>query len=283
MFTRPSSTRSASVLSVMMFGGVILAATMASAFDMPVGVSGDPPAHGGLTREDPLLVIQFSDTLPLHNMAITSDGSFYYTVNGGNAYHGMLNTYDLEGNLVNSVSCSVNARAMVCDLPTGDLYVKSNDRNWYNVDPVTGDRTTVFTNLFEYQQSSPALTPDGNFILEHEDGIIRWLYAETGVLVDTQEGYYFGDFPSSEAVATDGERIFTWDGTLTQAYDMDGNYVESWDIPHGHYGYSLCFANGLLWTCEDGEGGTGTWYGYDVSGMPTVESATWGMIKNAYR
>jgi hypothetical protein len=37
-------------------------------------------------------------------------------------------------------------------------------------------------------------------------------------------------------------------------------------IPFGHYGFSLSYAQGLLFTADDaGVGGTATWYGYSIS------------------
>ena len=82
-------------------------------------------------------------------------------------------------------------------------------------------------------------------------------------------------------LATGGCRIFTWDGTLTYVYAMDGGFIESWNIPQGHYGFSLGWANGLLWASDDG---ANMWYGYDVGTEPSpTESTTWGAIKSLYR
>ena len=107
--------------------------------------------------------------------------------------------------------------------------------------------------------------------------------ASTGTLVETMTGFFYGGFPSSEAVACNGTRIFTWDNNLVYVYDMAGTFLESWPVPSGHYGFSLSFANGWLWTSDDGNGGTGTWYGYDVGPPVITESLTWGQVKSLYR
>ncbi|MGD8394911.1 MAG: hypothetical protein PVF43_05510 [Candidatus Eiseniibacteriota bacterium] len=276
--------KATSISCVLIFCGALLASSLAMAADTTREISEVPPTGGESTRDAPVLILQFPDTILMHNMSLTSDGNYYYTANGGNASNGMINTYDLAGNPVNSVSCTIDSRAIMCDVSTGDVFIKGYDRNLYSVDPSTGAYSVVFSGIFAYSQSSPSMTPDGAYILEHEDGTIRVLDASTGALVNTMTGFATGGYPSNEAVATDGVRIFTWSGTLTSVYDMSGTFIESWNIPQGHYGFSLGWGNGLLWSSDDGGGGTGMWYGYDVGGGATpVETATWGAIKGVYR
>jgi hypothetical protein len=239
------------------------------------------PDPGDPTRDPPVLVISFHDPIAYHCMGITSDGSYYYTINGGNASWGEIRTYDLSGDPVHTVTCAIDARSIHYNPADGLLYAKGYDRNWYEVDPQTGAFSVAHATMFQFSQSSGALTPDGDYIMEHEGGTMHWYDAVTGAWVDTMTGFYYGSSPSHFSMATDGARLFTWDGTLTYVYDMEGTFIESWEIPQGHYGFSLSFANGLIFTSNDD---TDMWYGYDVGGGPTPpESQTWGAIKSLYR
>lgn len=243
-----------------------------------------PPQGGNPSRSNPILVISFPDPIQMHNMGIASDGTYYYTCNGGNSGAGQINTYDLNGNPVHSTPCYIDMRAIFYNPATGYLYAKSYDDNLYQVDPVSGAYSVVHAGIFTDPQSSPALTPDGSMILEQSSGTIRFLDFQTGALDHTLSGFYVGGYPSSEAVGTDGARIFTWDGSLVHVYDMSGNPIESYNLPQGNFGFSLKFVHGLLFASVDGGGGTGYWYGYDVGGGPVpVEQSSWGQIKKLYQ
>lgn len=260
---------------------LLLAAPWALANDSSLdGSAATGPDPADPTREPPTLVISFHDPIDHHCMGITSDGSYYYTINGGNASWGEIRTYDLSGNPLQTVSCAIDARSIHFNPDDGKFYAKTYTRDWVEVNPETGEFSTVFPVMFHDSQSSGALTPDGAYILEHLDGTVYWYDAGTGSLIDTMSGFFFGSFPSSSAMTTDGNRIFTWDGTMTYVYDMAGTQLENWEIPSGHYGFSLSFANGLLFTSNDD---TDMWYGYDVGGVTPAESGTWGSIKSLYR
>ena len=249
-----------------------------------LGTGATPPPPGTPTRTPPVLVISFPDQILMHNMGIASDGAHYYTCNGGSAGSGQLNTYDSNGNFQHSTPCNLDMRAIFHNAADGYLYAKTYEQALYRVDPVSGATTLIFgSGVFAHSQSSPALTPDGQTILEHEDGTIRFIDFQSGQLIDTMSGFYFGGYPSNEAVGTDGARIFTWDGTQVHVYDMAGVPIESYNIPSGHFGFSLKFVNGLLFSSDDGGGGTGTWYGYDVGGGIPAEATSWGAIKGLFR
>jgi hypothetical protein len=252
--------------------------------DTTLDGSATPSPPGVPTRDDPVLVISFPDAIPMHNFAITSDGEHYFTINGGNATSGQINTYDLNGGFIQSVPAYIDARAILYNADDGEVYVKTYLYDWYRVDPWTGMTQLVLPGIFSWSQSSPGITCDGLVILEHESGTLRFLDSATGSPLGGLSGLYAGGYPSNEAVACDGERIFTWDGYLVQVYDMLGTPIESFNIPNGHYGFSLGWANGLLFTSDDGGGGTGTWYGYDVgAGGSAVEVSTWGTIKDLFK
>jgi len=233
------------------------------------------------TRDAPVLVLSFMDPIQMHRMAITSDGDYYYTINGGNASWGEIRTYDLAGNPVLTVACAIDARSIHYSGGDGYFYAKTYNRDWVRVDPATGSFSTVFTGIFHGSQTSPALTPDGAYIYEHDSGTIYQYDAATGSLMGTMAGFYYGSSPSNGALATDGCRLFTWDGTLVYVYDMLGTFIESWSVPSGHYGFSESWANGLFWTADDS---LQMWYGYDVGTSPSpAEDTTWGAIKALYR
>ena len=241
------------------------------------------PPRGITILSPPVLTIDFSDVIPLHNIGIAADGAHYYTCNGGNAGSGQLNTYDLAGNLLHSVPCFLDMRAIFYNASDGFLYAKTFEQDLYRVDPVTGGTALIHSAIFAYSQSSPALTPDGHTLLEHESGTIRFIDFATGALLDTRTGFAFGAYPSSEAVGTNGTWIFTWDGNLVSVYDLAGNLIESYVLPFGNYGFSLKFVHGLLFASIDGQGSTGHWYGYNVGAATPAIASSWGRMKALYR
>lgn len=275
------TTQLACKMLLLLAAAFIVAGPLALAEDSTLdGSAIHPPDPSDPTREPPTLVLSFHDPIEYHCMGIASDGSYYYTINGGNASWGEIRTYDLAGEPVNTVSCAIDARSIHYNPGDGKCYAKTYSNDWVEVDPNTGAFTTVFAGIFQDSQSSVALTPDGAHILEHVSGTVFWYDAGTGSMIDSMSGFYFGSFPASSAIATDGERMFTWDGTMTYVYDMAGNELENWEIPEGHYGFSLSFANGLLFSSDDS---LDMWYGYDVGGVTPVEDGTWGSIKSLYR
>lgn len=268
--------------AILVVCGVLLAAPAFA--DTTLDGQANPSPPGVPTRDDPVLMISFPDAIAMHNFSITSDGEYYFTTNGGNASNGQINIYDLNGGFVQTVSANIDARAILYNADDGEVYIKAYGSDWYRVDPWTGVTTLVLPGIFSWSQSSPGITCDGLTILEHESGTLRFLDSGTGAQVGSLSGLYSGSYPSNEAVACDGARIFTWDGNLTYVYDMDGNFIESFNIPNGHYGFSLGWANGLLFTSDDGGGGTGTWYGYDVgAGGSAIEVSTWGALKDLFK
>ncbi|HPS27188.1 MAG TPA: hypothetical protein PK269_06210, partial [Bacteroidales bacterium] len=68
------------------------------------------------------------------------------------------------------------------------------------------------------------------------------------------------------SVAVDGKYIYTWnaDYKLIFVYDMKGQKVKSVEVEKGSYGFSLSYANGLIFVADDGDYATGTWYGYNL-------------------
>jgi hypothetical protein len=248
------------------------AARRAPAFDTTTfahgGSQGPVAARPDAPRRTATLVISFTDPLNgFHPMGIASSGSKYYTTNGGNAGSCVVNTFDLAGTLESSKPCTLDNRSIMWDPAASRVFTKTYDQDSYRLNPSTGQATLIGSDWFAYMQSSPAVTVAGHYLLEHEDGTIRVLRKAGGQLHRTLSGFQFGGYPSNEAVAVDDAgHILTWDGTTVYVQDWDHNVLSTISIPQGHYGFSLSFANGLLFTADDVDAsGSATWYGYEIT------------------
>ena len=56
--------------------------------------------------------ISFNENPVNHNMHITSDGAFFYSINGGNAGTGQVNKFTLGGVLVQTYPIQIDGRGM---------------------------------------------------------------------------------------------------------------------------------------------------------------------------
>jgi hypothetical protein len=264
-----AATTAALIVGSAGWGSSAMAGTVRSIDTTLRGASRPAPAsksmaHVPRIRAD--LVITFTDPLNgYHPMGITSDGSSYYTTNGGNSSACVVNTFDLTGSLTHTTSCSLDNRAIIWDPANGGVFTKTYFQTSNRVDPVTGRDRLIGSGWFAYPQSSPALLGT-QFLLEHESGTIRVLHKVGGSLDHTLTGFHTGGYPSNEAVALDGSNeILTWDGTTVFVQDQNANVLATITIPSGHYGFSLSYTNGLLFTADDVNGsGNATWYGYDI-------------------
>ncbi len=274
--------KSYSILLVALLPLAILSSTATASDDTTFGGTGHGTVvPGGSPLSPPSLVISFSDAIPMHNMGIASDDTHYYTCNGGSSSVGQINIYDHSGAFILSTAVTLSMRAVLFNPLDDQLYTKANSTDLYQVDPVSGNYSILHSGIFAANQSSVAITPDGLTLIENSGGTVYFYSFATGALLDTITGFNCGAYPTDVAVGTDGERIFTWDGTQVWVYEMDGTPIENYSIPNGHYGFSLKFVNGLLFTSDDGGGGTGTWYGYDVGETPLARS-TWATIKSSF-
>jgi len=256
-------------LQLLLVGSMAAAATPTAKGDTTLrslGGSGRAPAHRSVPVWRASQVISFHDPLNgYHPMGITSDGSNYYTTNGGNSSFCVINTFDLTGTLQNTQSCSLDNRTILWDPANGGVFTKTFYLEAARIDPATGASTVISTGWFVHEQSHPALVGTSR-LLEHEDGQIRVLVKAGGQLTKTLSGFQFGGYPSDEAVAVDDSNdILTWDGSTVYVQDQNGTLLGTIPIPNGHYGFSLSFTNGLLFTADDVNGsGIATWYGYQV-------------------
>jgi len=231
-------------------------------------------AQGSLIS--PQLQVQFGDQVKRHNMHITSDGRYYYTVNGGNADDGVINKYSLSGQFMASYPISLDMRTIMYNPQDESLYVSTYGQTIYKITNLnSGTYETKFDQLYDNGQAALALSPDGNYFYYLNAGTLKKFDFNTGTTIRTFDGLKSGA-NSDFTVAVDEQYIYTFDSDAKKiyVYDLDGNYVSSLDMPLGCYPFSLSVANGLLFSSADGNTGLGTWYGYKVKSAAQQSSAS---------
>jgi predicted small lipoprotein YifL len=218
--------------------------------------------------KEPVEVVKFKDKVYFHNMSITYDGTYYYTMNGGNEDYCLLNQYDVDGTLIEEYDLELDGRAIFYNPADKELYIKVYGRDLYIVDLRDETVKLVHEGIFMDDQSSPGMTPDGKYLYEYYEDRIRVLDFETGKKVKGfkfEPAYNESGFPAS--LACSDYYLFAW-GSNDEivVYDLDGNYITEIDMPRDGYGFSLSYCNGLLWIAKDADGSTdgatGYWYGY---------------------
>jgi hypothetical protein len=246
-------------------------------------VVGEPGAGIDLT---PTLDITMEHSHRFHSMSITADDNYYYMINGGNSSYGRVLTYDLDGNFVDSVAASLDGRAIFYNPNDGTVYVKVYGLDLYWVDPSTGANGLVYSGIFHEYQAHVGFDPSTGYMYEHDYGTVYVVDIANGNTINTMSGFTYGSGSGyGYAVCTDGQHLFTWDETQTHAYDMDGNYQESFTLDYGSYGWSISWANNRMFASDDANSGTGYWYGYtfeDVSMTCTCLSPVFCRGKNFY-
>jgi hypothetical protein len=222
---------------------------------------------------NPSQVMHFNDGPVNHNMHITSDGSFYYTCNGGSYTLGKISKYTLEGVFVNSYPVKIDMRSIMYNKADNSLYVSgfeasTSETNIYKITNLeTGSFSKIHSNLYDNYQSGTALSYDDQFIYAFNAGTLKKYKFSDGTLSQTLTGLNYGATTASTAVvAIDPDYIYTWDAAIktVYVYDLTGRFVRNLTLTDGNFGYSLSFVNGLLFVSIDGGSGIGTWYGYNI-------------------
>ena len=233
------------------------------------GGSGDlVPLH------EPALEIQFDDDPYNHNMHIASDGDHYYTVNGGDYQYGRINKYTLAGEFVATYDIDLDFRSIMYNPSDGYFYgcgfeAGWNERNIYKITSIEeGTFERLYTNLYDYEQASTAMSSDGQFIYAFDSGTLKKYRLSDGELVETLTGFNHGsgNYGGDGAVAVDPDYIYTWDASsrTVYVYDHSGSLQQTMALKHGDNGHSLSFVDGYLFVSVDGDYSTGTWYGYNI-------------------
>ncbi len=216
----------------------------------------------------PVQAIKIEDWVYFHNMSITFDGRHYFTINGGNENNCILNEYDRNGEYMADYDVYLDGRSILYNPQTDLIYIKIYGTDLYEIDFEYEDAYPYLYDVFVEENSSPAISPDGQYLYELTNGKVRVIDFETGDLERTikledwydEHGYRY-------AIAASEAYIFVWgseDEVLV--YDLDGKYVNKIKMPRLGYSFSLTYCNNMLWVSKDADGAsdgeTGYWYGY---------------------
>ncbi len=216
-------------------------------------------------------VIVFNESPVTYNMHICSDDSYYYTANGGVAEDGKITVYNLQGIPVATYPIKLDMRSIMYNRKDKSLYVNTIEKVIYKIiDIEVGTYEVLYSGLYNNIQASLAIGYKGKYIYAFENGTLSVYKFSDGSLVKTLSGLKCGEreIKGSVAVAVDKHHIYTWDSDkkTVYAYDLDGRFIRSFILSQGDFGYSLSYANGLIFVAHSESGKTGTWYGYDLWG-----------------
>ncbi len=226
-----------------------------------------------LELHDPVLEIVFRDKMPNHNIGMVTDGKYYYTINGGNYTLGRINKYTLSGDSITSYPMAIDMRSIMYSKADKNFYVSgfesnTSERNIYKITSLeSGTFEKIFPNLYDYYQSTVAMSEDGQFLYAFNKGTLKQYKLSDGSLVDTFTGLNYGSGTSADGkVAVDPDYFYTWNPSTGEVYlyDHEGTYKKSITLSNGNFGYSLSYANGFLFSAKDASYSTGYWYGYNI-------------------
>lgn len=213
--------------------------------------------------------IVFRDNPKTHNMHLTSDGQYLYTCNGGKSELGQISRFKSDGTKIGSYTIKLDMRSIMYNTTDKKLYIYTYERKLYKIiDLAEGSFSEVFDFSDRNEQCAPAMSTNGKLIYFMEFGSL-YIYTMKNVkLKSTLSGLITSDNApvGGTAVAVDAKHIYSWDaGSQTvYIYNLKGKFQKSVKLTQGDYGFSLSFANDLLWVSEDGDYEEGTWYGYEI-------------------
>jgi hypothetical protein len=243
---------------------------------MVLGCATSGRHEGGGIKVTPVQNVKFTDHVYYHNMGITWDGEYYYTINGGNAENSNLNKYDDSGELDTEYDVSVDGRAILYSPSEEQLYVKPFSLSLDEVDLDLEETYSALEDIFVAEQSSVAMSPGGEKLYELSDGTVK-VFNTDG---DEETSFKLSSYNTTEslgyafAIAASDKFLFVWAPNSDKeilVYGIDGKYVTKFELPRSGFGFSLSWANDMLWVAEDADGGSdgadGTWYGYELKGL----------------
>jgi hypothetical protein len=241
------------------------------------------PKPAGVT---PVEKSSFTDHVRYHNMGIAWDGIYYYTINGGNTDYSDLNLYDESGSFEDSYDFGIDGRAVLYSPDDEQLYLKDYGTGLSWVDLDFEEAGSEHEGIFKDGQSHVAMSPDGEKLYELYAGEVYVYDASTG---DEDTSFALSSYNSDEergysnAIAASDKFLFVWaadSDTDILVYGTDGRYVTKFTLPRSGFGFSLSWANGMLWIAEDADGDSdgadGTWYGYELEG-PDIRHSELGV------
>ena len=213
--------------------------------------------------------IVFKDYPQTHNMHLASDGQYLYTCNGGKPELGQISKFKPDGDIIGSYKIELDMRSIMYNPSDRKIYVYTYGQKLYRIDDLmAGNFTEVAYFSDRNEQCAATLSTNGKLIYFMEFGELYIYTLKTGKLKTTLSGFNTSDEASigGTAVSVDKKKIFSWNAgeQTVYIYDLKGRFQKSVKLSHGDYGFSLSYANGLLWVSEDGDYDEGAWYGYEV-------------------
>lgn len=211
----------------------------------------------------------FDDEPGTHNMGITSDGEYYFTCNGGKVQEGKISKYSLSGNFMKSYDIELDMRSIMYNPKDKHLYVNCYDQNIYRITNLEdGSFQLVFSELHNNEQVSLALDPKGKYFHCFDNGSLTIYNLDDGSVKERLYGLQCGPdlLSGNSTVAVSKKYIITsnTEKQLLYCYDKKGNLKETIEYNKGDYGFSLSYANGMIFIAKDGDYSMGSWYGYEV-------------------
>lgn len=224
-------------------------------------------------------VIYFDEHPFNHNMHITADSNYYYAINGGNSGSGQINKFDLTGTLLQTYPILIDGRGLSYNKADGFLYASLYMGDIVRIDDLaTGTFTMLFPAAMQNGQASFAISDDGTKFYDFSAGTLRIHDFNSGVVINTIFGLLSGagNYGGEAAVAVDSTYIYTWNSAIktVYVYDTAGTFQQSFTISDGDNGHALSFADNKLFVSRDGNYNIGTWYGYDISVLTGMISAS---------
>jgi hypothetical protein len=236
---------------------------------------GKPKPQARPGQVTPVLRLTIEDHVYYHNMGITWDGRHYFTINGGNTDYCNLNEYDRKGKLEESHDVELDGRSIFWHPDEEELYVKVYGTSLYSVDLDDEDADEAFEDVAAEDNSSVGFSPDGERVYELVEGTVTVREFDTGEEIESFEldgASDEADLGYDKSIAVSDRYIFAWDeDDEIRVYDLEGEYLTRFELPRAGFGFSLSWANGLLWVAQDAdgkdEGEDGYWYGYELKGL----------------
>ncbi|MBS4015809.1 MAG: hypothetical protein KGZ86_05190 [Candidatus Latescibacteria bacterium] len=217
--------------------------------------------------------IEIEDWVYYHNMSIAYDGSQYITMNGGNDDYCIINTYEDDGEWLYDFDLGIDGRTIFYDAKKSRLLGKLYGTGLYELKLNEDQANLLYTDVFEYDNSSVAFAPDGKYAYElTETGYIRFINLNNGkfekqIKITT----YTDEHGFATSMAASDKYFFIWGalGSEIVVLDLKGRYVTSFELPRSGLSFSLSYCNNMLWIAEDADGAdegyTGYWYGYSLN------------------
>lgn len=219
-------------------------------------------------NKTPARALKIQDYVYFHNVSITYDGNHYFTINGGNTDYCRINEYSKNGKFLKSYDLGIDGRTIFFNPNDGELYAKVYGDEVYMLDLEGNGPMPKLAHIFDEDNSSPGISPNGKFFYELSDGKITVLNARTGrELRSFRIDRYHDQHAYNLSIAASQKHLFVWGGEdRVVVYDLSGKYVSTITLTRSGYPFSLSYCNDMLWISKDAdastEGGYGYWYGY---------------------